>query len=292
MAKSIINKSSTYEGTSVMLTTKHSKAIAIAPAFFDIIGASVIEYVADTDLLGSFSGEIDRQGNALDCAKKKCELSLNKLGSEVKYGLASEGSFGPHPFMPFIPCDHEILYFIDKKHEFHLHLSHLSKKTNYQMKDLDSWEELQIFASQTLFPSHALILRTNNIETKHSIFKGINSWHELEELFKESLKLSDKKKVWVETDMRANMNPTRMEVIGELGTKLAQRLATYCPRCQAPGWGKIRVEKGLECSWCKEETENINNEIFGCTKCDFEEITERADGLKQAEPSYCQNCNP
>lgn len=275
-----------------MLTTKHSKAIAIAPPVFDIVGASVIEYVVDTDLLGTFSGEIDRQGSALECAKQKVELSLNKLGSEVEYALASEGSFGPHPFMPFIPCDHEILYFIDKKHGFHLHLSHLSEKTNYQMKALDSWEELKIFASQTLFPSHALILRTNNIETKHPIFKGINTWHELEESFKASLKLSDKKKVWVETDMRAHMNPSRMEVIGELGTKLAQRLATYCPSCLAPGWGKIRVAKGLECSWCGEKTENIKNEIFGCTKCEFEETRERVDGLNQADPVHCQNCNP
>ncbi len=275
-----------------MLSTKHSKAIAIAPAFFDIIGANVIEYAVDTDLLGTFSGEIERQGNALECAKQKCELSLNNFGSEVEYALASEGSFGPHPFMQFIPCDHEILYFIDKKHGFHLHLSHFSEKTNYQMKALDSWEELEIFALQTLFPSHSLILRPDNIETTHPIFKGINTWHDLEEAFKESLKLSDKKKLWVETDMRAHMNPSRMGIIGELGTKLAQRLAAYCPRCLTPGWGKIRVEKGLECSWCGQETENIKNEIFGCTKCDFEEITERADGIKQAEPGHCHNCNP
>ncbi len=275
-----------------MLATKHSKAIALAPAFLDIVGANVIEYVVDTDLLGTFSGEIDRKGNALECAKQKCEMSLNKLGSEVEYALASEGSFGPHPFMPFIPCDHEILYFIDKKHGFHLHLSHLSEKTNYQMKALDSWEELKIFASQTLFPSHALILRPNNIENKYPIFKGINTWQELEESFKESLKLSDKKKVWVETDMRAHMNPSRMEVIRELGTKLAQRLATYCPSCLAPGWGNIRVKKGLECSWCGEETENIKNEIFGCTKCAFEDSRERSDGLKKSEPAHCQSCNP
>jgi hypothetical protein len=96
-----------------------------------------------------------------------------------------------------LPCDHEILYFIDRRNDFHLHLSHLSEKTNYHMQAIDSWEELQKFASRALFPSHALILRPNNMETKNPIFKGINTWQDLEEAFKESLKLSDKKKAWL-----------------------------------------------------------------------------------------------
>jgi hypothetical protein len=96
----------------------------------------------------------------------------------------------------------------------------------------------------------------------------------------------------VETDMRAHMNPSRMVVIREVAVKLAERLAANCSRCLTPGWGVIRAEKGLECSWCGVETEIVKNEIYGCIKCDFEEVRERADGMKRAEPSHCQNCNP
>ena len=147
-----------YQNACFVITTKHAKSVAIAPAFSEHLGAGVMEYAVDTDMLGTFSGEIEREGNALECAKKKCEWSLKTLGAKVNYALASEGSFGPHPYIPFLPCDHEILYFIDRERDFHLHLTYMTEKTNYQMKELESFEELQKFAEAALFPSHALIL--------------------------------------------------------------------------------------------------------------------------------------
>ncbi len=292
MAQSNLVQKSLYDGSCFMLTTKHAKSIAIAPPFYKHLNASVIEYVVDTDKLGTFSGEIQRQGNALECARRKCEWSLEMLGSKVEFALASEGSFGPHPLAHFMPSDHEILYFIDRKHNFHLHLSHLSEKTNYRKQALDSWEELLKFASSIQFPTHALIIRPNDPEKTHHIFKGINTSEDLLEAFQESRKLSNDSKICVETDMRAHCNPTRMAVIGELAEKLAQRLATLCPRCDIPGWGLIRVKKGLECNWCGSQTELIKTEIFGCKKCDYEVELPASHGLTNSEPTYCAYCNP
>lgn len=292
MAQSKLEKKSLYYGSCFMLTTKHAKSIAIAPHFDNYLKASVIEYVVDTDTLGTFSGEVERQGNALECARRKCEWSLEMLGSKVEFALASEGSFGPHPVAHFMPCDHEILYFIDRKHNFHLHLSHLSEKTNYSMQTVGSWEELLKFASSAQFPSHALIIRPNDPENNQHIIKGINTSEKLLEAFQESLKLSPDGKIWVQTDMRAHVNPTRMTVISELAEKLAQRLASHCPKCDMPGWGIVNVKKGLECSWCSSQTELIKSEIFGCTKCDYEEELPASHGLTRSEPSYCAYCNP
>ena len=146
-----------YAGSSIILTTKHSKSIAIAPSFLNILSAQIVECVVDTDKFGTFSGEIERKNNALYCCKIKCELGMQLSGAD--YGISSEGSFGPHPYMPFLPCDNEILYFIDRERDFHLYISCLSEKTNYNIQVLDSIEELQIFAEKALFPSHALILR-------------------------------------------------------------------------------------------------------------------------------------
>jgi hypothetical protein len=292
MANHTLKRLSPYAGNCVILTTKHSKSIAIAPPFQDKLEARILENVVDTDQLGTFSGEIPREGNALECARRKCEWSLENLGDKVEFALASEGSFGPHPFIPFLPCDREILYFIDRKNGFHLHLSHLSEKTNYRMETINSLEALHKFAEVAQFPSHALILRPNDSKTKTPIFKGINSEAELKEAFIESRKYSLDGKVWIETDMRAHFNPTRMNVIRELAENMAQRLSTHCPTCDTPGFGKVRVETGLPCKWCGLETEMIKYEVFGCTRCNYLETNERPNSLQQAEPANCQYCNP
>ena len=210
----------------------------------------------------------------------------------MEYGLASEGSFGPHPLIPFLPCDHEILYFIDRKRDFHLHLSCISEKTNYRMEMLDSLEKLQQFAQAVQFASHGLILRPDHRQSDGMLFKGIDSMDALEAAFREARHQSLNGQVWVETDMRAHLNPSRMAVIGELAEQMAQRLATPCPQCQTPGWGAVRAETGLECRWCGTKTELVKAEIFGCAKCAYEERTSRADGLTAADPGSCLFCNP
>ncbi len=131
-----------YQGAQIILPTKHVKSLAIAPPFLNKLGASIVEYDMDTDTLGTFSGEIERKGSAMQCAKHKCEMGLINYGDHAEYGLASEGSFVPHPFIPFSACDEEILYFIDRDRGFHLHMSLLSTKTNYHMKSISSFEAL------------------------------------------------------------------------------------------------------------------------------------------------------
>lgn len=76
-----MNKNSPYAQISIVLTTKHEKSIVIAPSFLNVLSAEIVEYVFDTDQLGTFSGEIERKGTALDCAKIKCELGLNLTSS-------------------------------------------------------------------------------------------------------------------------------------------------------------------------------------------------------------------
>jgi len=276
----------------MLLTTKHAKSMAVAPPFWEQLGASVLEYVVDTDQLGTFTGEIEREGSDLDCARRKCEWAFHQLGDKVDFALASEGSFGPHPFLPYLPVDHEVLYFIDRRRNFHLHLSYWSEETNYRMASVDSWEALQSFASASLFPSHALILRAHDRHTKGLIFKGIQSVVALEEAFEMLIRCSGQGKIWVETDMRASCNPTRMKVIGELATLLARRLGCLCPACHTPGWGKVRAEKGLPCRGCGHETELIKTKIYGCVNCTYTQASGRSDGLERADPGQCAVCNP
>lgn len=52
-----------------------------------MLGAGVMEYVRDTDLLGTFSPEVERQGDALESARRTCEWSMELPG--VEHAIAS-----------------------------------------------------------------------------------------------------------------------------------------------------------------------------------------------------------
>ena len=292
MDESTLNSdiASPYFRCCIVLTTKHQKSVALHSPFENILKAGVLEYVVDTDQMGTFSGEVDRKGTALDCVRRKCEWGLNNTKAE--YALATEGSFGPHPLIPFIASGREILYFIDNKRQFHLYLTDVSTQTNYQMTDVSSYDELLEFAKKALFPSHALIIRPYPRELKSLIFKGLQTNAELESAFLEARNASLERKVWVETDMRAHLNPTRMKAIERLGEKMAQRLLSMCPSCNMPGWGKVDIEVGLPCSQCGTATDQIKAEIYGCTKCSYKQTLAAPHGLEKADPGRCPDCNP
>ncbi len=281
---------SPYSGKDIVLTSKHDKDKAIEPAFSSVLGARLITNLLDTDQLGTFTGEIERAGDVLSCVKRKCEWGMDKADSQ--FGIASEGSFGPHPQMPFLPGDVEVLYFIDRERDLQLHLSQTSTNTNYQMQTIDSLASLNEFAEKAQFPSHALIIRPNAPRDNQHIVKGLQNQDDLEHAFHHACSLSDDSSAWIETDMRAHVNPSRMKIISELAVTMAKRLSTTCPSCNAPGWGQISIETGLECELCGAKTNEIKFEIYGCVKCGYKESKPPKHGMKKADPGRCQFCNP
>lgn len=279
-----------YNGKTCVIATMHEKEKVIAPIFLNLLGLKVIKVKIDTDQFGTFTGEVARKGTSLMCAFDKCELAIKE--SEINIAISSEGSFGPHPYIPFVNCDHEILYFVDQEKGFVLHESLLSVKTNYSSEVFSDLRRLRTFCDQVLFPSHGLIVKVNKFNGTPLIIKGIQTYDLLEEAFLKCSFLSDDGSVLVETDMRAHMNPTRREVIRELAYSFAKRLATPCPVCYNPGFGLVDVKKGLECSLCRAETDVVKSEVFGCPKCLQRECRERRDGLTFVDPQYCGLCNP
>ena len=279
-----------YKNCVVSLNSKHRKELAIGPAFEKFLSAKIQTCKLDTDKLGTFSGEIPREDTPLACAELKCRQGMEYSNS--LYGLASEGTFGPHPTHPFIPCDHEILYFIDNNIRIHVKATLLSIHTNYSTKIVENFDDLKAFAERTLFPSHALIIRPNIWEDKKIIFKGLQTFKSIQDAFNRSQQVSPDCRVWVETDMRAHMNPSRMRVIGTLAEKLANQLNSKCPQCHSPGWGIVRLVEGLSCSLCDTPTNLIKHEILGCPRCEYQLITPRYDGLIRADPANCLFCNP
>lgn len=91
-----------YEHETAVLATMHGKQVAVGPPFREILGLKLrLPDDIDTDALGTFTGEVERKGTMLETAIAKARLGMELTGS--KLGLASEGSYGPHPVAPLSP---------------------------------------------------------------------------------------------------------------------------------------------------------------------------------------------
>lgn len=280
-----------YQGRKAVLATKHQKQRVIRQSLRTAIGLKVcVPGELDTDLLGTFSGEVERLGTPREVALRKARLGMSATG--LTLGLASEGSFGPHPYVPFVPSNHELLVFVDDELGFEVVEQVLSLKTNFAHHAARTLEDLKDFLSRACFPSHGLIVRPNSGLQPGLLFKGITKIGALKEALERSASASADGLAHVETDMRAHMNPTRMQVIRELAVRLGRRLANLCLQCRTPGWGVVDAVRGLPCEWCGRETEMIRAEVLGCPRCDYRETHPRSDGLQVASPGECSWCNP
>ncbi|MFM7776345.1 MAG: hypothetical protein ACKO7S_04680, partial [Actinomycetota bacterium] len=102
-----------YKGIEAIITTQHRKEELVAPALAPL-GIKVIHHKFDTDSLGTFSGEIPRALSQRETALKKARIGMAAQGA--KFGIASEGSIGADPLVPFINSAIEALAWIDDLH--------------------------------------------------------------------------------------------------------------------------------------------------------------------------------
>lgn len=266
----------------------HEKQRAIRPSFESLLGFKIEVGDFNTDAFGTFTGEIERSSPPRECAKIKCLSALSAYGKQI--GVANEGTFAPHPVIPFTVVDYEILFFADLEIDYHLCLSKMFINTNFAAAAFSEFDFVLQFAKKAQFPSHALIVRPNQWEDKKVCFKGLQSIKELYDVFEKCRSISCDKQVWIETDMRAHKNPTRMHQLEQFSKEMAQRLATTCPNCGIPGWGPVSKIFGLLCADCGAETELIRGVIWGCCQCSYQETIPVNQIL--AQPQYCQICNP
>ena len=217
---------------------------------------------------------------------------LGMAASGLPFGLASEGSFGPHPLVPFIPGGVEIMTFVDDENGLVISESLIAEKTNYGQREARSLEDLEDWLPLVGFPSHALIVRPKSPDRAEPAGKGLVDLDRLGAAIARAAGKSEDGLALVEPDMRAHLNPTRMASIRKLAVRLARRLATPCPTCAAPGWGQTGTVKGLPCEDCTEPTGLIQFRVFRCASCGHHEEAPRPDGLKRASSQYCPECNP
>lgn len=279
---------SLFENRKLIVATKHKKEKVIAPLLEKNLGVKCfVDHSFDTDVLGTFSGEIEREDDPISTVRKKCLVAMEANNCDL--GVASEGSFGSHPTFFFASADDELLILIDKKNNLEIVARELSTETNFNAQEIKTEKELLDFAISAKFPSHALILRKSN-KDHNGIIKGITHESLLKQTFEKMIK--EHASAYVETDMRAMFNPTRMMVIENATKKLVEKINSCCPQCDLPGFGVTNAKKGLECNLCGWPTKSTLSYIYDCQYCDYTKEEMYPHKKTTEDPKYCDYCNP
>ena len=277
-----------FQGRNLLIATKHKKEKVIAPILESQLGVKCfVAFNLDTDKLGTFTGEIERMDDPITTARNKCLIGMDLTNCDL--AIASEGSFGSHPSIFFAAADDEFLVLIDKKNNIEISTRELSLETNFNGSEIKTLEELQEFATKSNFPSHGLILRKSK-EDLEEITKGILNEKLLNETFFELIK--NHGTAYIETDMRAMFNPSRMKVIEKATMKLVDKIKSLCPNCETPGFGVVDRKVGLRCYQCNFPTRSTLSYIYNCQKCNYKKEEEFPNGKKTEDPMYCDICNP
>ncbi len=275
-----------------MLATMHGKQRVIAPVLEQGLGLKVMLPAGlDTDRFGTFSREVARTGSPLDTARAKIAAAFDCV-PRARFGVASEGSFGPDPFLPMLPLATELVLLVDRESGFELTGQDLSRDTNYRHAIVPDVGAALAFALRIGFPAHGLIVigcDEGKPTPGRALIKDIPDHGALEQAVQRVIAMCGA--ALVETDMRADRNPTRMAAIERAARDLVRRFRARCPHCACPGFDVTERVAGLPCSSCGAPTRVISSEVLTCRSCGHR--TERAATPEvTADPGRCDWCNP
>ncbi len=277
-----------WTGRHAVIGTMHGKEAVIGPQLSQLGLAWQVPRDFDTDRFGTFTGEVKRAGTQREAARQKALAAMTITGAPI--GVASEGSFGPHPAIPFLHVGHELVILIDGEHNLEIVGTSTTTAPGVGRFAVQSATEALEQAAAWGFPAQGVIVRGS--EYGGPIVKDVESEEELAHTVTELLHQSSEHRVFLETDLRAHRHKTRIEEIGKATTDLAVRCMTYCPACAAPGFGVVRTEPGLPCAACLRPSDLVATEVLGCVRCGYEATRLRSDGRTHADPGECSFCNP
>ena len=279
-----------FGGRQAALGTKHRKESVIAPLMRDELGIDVIVPPDfDTDRFGTFTREIPRVGTQLEAAREKALAAMDTLGLDL--GLASEGSFGAHPALPFATGNVEMVVLLDRANGLEIHGVHIAHAVRCSHAWVASVEEARAFASQAGFPEHGLVVRRDS-DAPDGLVKGVVTDDSLRAAVEDALAAAPNGQVFIESDLRALYNPTRMEAIRVATQDLIANARRACPTCGAPGFCVVDSRAGLPCRWCGTPTERTLAHVYACQRCYHQLEVMHPHGRSEAEPGECPFCNP
>lgn len=280
-----------FAGRTLGVATIHGKERVIGPALLQHLPLAGYHAIADvdTDRFGAFSGEVQRTTDPLTACIAKARHGAEVSGMDLV--IASEGSFGPYPPAPFVTCNEEWLVLLDTRDDTVFHQRHVSLRTVSGGEACTSRAAVSAFAERMQFPEHQLVVRPReHWRSGDRVVKGIANAEQLHQVAEELIATHGT--CWVETDLRAMANPTRMAVIAETAERFAQELSTLCPSCGACWFRITEALPGLPCLGCGWPTQSIRAFRRHCRVCDHSADTPRDDGRTGEDPGACGVCNP
>lgn len=259
-----------FSGRKLLFATMHGKEQILRELLEQQLGVEVITPENfNTDDFGTFSGEEERKFDAATTAEHKCDAAFRLTGESLV--LASEGSFGGHPATGLVAADEEWLVLKDYKYHRLIKVKVVSSQTNFSGNQYYEAHDAAFFAAQSGFPSHALIIRKDKDDISE-LHKGIRTNERLKESIKYFLKNFGK--LYIETDMRAHLNPTRQKVIRQAGEKLIKVLHEFCPVCEAPAFQVKQVLRGTPSEESVEKARATREVLCLCEHCGHTERRE------------------
>ncbi len=140
-----------WKNRSCVLATMHSKERVISPILAEKLGIQpIVPTGFNTDRFGTFTRDIKRVGNQLEAARKKAQAAMEHTGLDL--ALASEGSFGSHPSIPFIPSNLEIVLLLDKKNGLEIVGHHRTSGIQVYGQEVSTADEALSVAQTWGFP--------------------------------------------------------------------------------------------------------------------------------------------
>lgn len=254
-----------HRGATVAFATKHGKEQLVRP-LLEAEGLTLVHVERDTDVLGTFTGSVRRERSPLETARLKASWALEDCPS-ARFGLASEGSFGPHPSLPWAASGNELMLLVDRLTKLEVMGLDLTTETNFAARTVATPGEARAFADQAGFPSHGLFA------------DGIAV-----------TQLDVQLPVTLSTDMRAHRNPLRQASILRATQRCLRQLVTCCAACGWPGEPLEVRTPGLPCADCEKPTRAALGVSRLCRHCgltSWEPALERS-----AAPALCDFCNP
>ncbi|MFN8592933.1 MAG: DUF6671 family protein [Thermomicrobiales bacterium] len=281
---------SAFVGRIAVLATKHGKERVIASALRSGLGVEVtVPEGFDTDCFGTFTRDVPRQGSQREAARRKAEAALALAGGDL--AIASEGSFGPHPEVPFVTINIELVLLLDRLSGLEIVGSYVASTVVSGQRWVASPDEARTFAESVGFPDHGVIVRRDP-DDPDLLFKAIEDDEDLRDATERVIAATPARRAFIEVDLRAHRNPTRMAAIAAATDDLVANAMRRCPRCGTPGFSHLMSRPGLPCRWCRMPTNLVLALEFGCVRCGERRDMPRPDGRVVAEPGECPICNP
>jgi hypothetical protein len=148
------------------------------------------------------------------------------------------------------------------------------------------------FLSRAGLPSHALVIRPNAPGADGPIFKGVADDATLANAIARCAQGSADGLAAIETDMRADRNPTRMRHIARLAKRLAARPTRRCPDCGTPATEPSPPSVACRARRAQRRPTGSPCSSTAARAAPRRRPRPRDDGLRATDPAHCARCNP